>query len=483
MTQVILKPILHKDAYTRAVEKPVLDYFREAIFAPLFNLLENAGVPVDPKYQEIRFDQEGRDNEAAMKMYDKALGGAGLPRSAMPQIAPEMRGALVTFLQYKGCDYTETDYLPTSLKPAQEGYYPDAVERGREFLGQDDSPILISGDGFLLDGHHRWTTALLYAPDVPLTVWMFHRPLRTMLRYLNEFGGTTHENAASTSAVRSALESGRIHYADGKFTGRFSSAISKELKTFGATFNAEQATWSIPIGNLPMDLSGAIAASLDKSRHLHEDVIQTLVQMEQNLPAAPLGLGIDLSAAVDRVIVDAGRQFLSSVAHVDGIGVPAEFTPTMRKQLNEQLTQSLELSVKDFTQEMVSDLRQLVEENALKGMRTDRLARIIEARFGVTKRKAEFLADQETGLLMAKYRQARYADLGSQEYVWMCTLGPDGKPDARVRPDHAALNGRRFAYSSPPVVDRATGRRCNPGEDFRCRCVPKAIINLLAAAA
>lgn len=481
MNQRVLAPVLHKDAYTREVEKPVLAYFRE-IFAPLFIQLEAAGVPVDPKYQAIKFDEEGRENAKAMELYDPALGGLGLPRNELPQIAPEMRGALITFLAYKGVDFQEMMLLPSELKPTQEGFYPDAVERGRKFIGEDDSPLLVASDGHLLDGHHRWTTALFYAPNTPLRCWVFGRPVRTMLKFLNSFGGTVHENAMATGAVRSALESGQIHYADGKFTGRFSSAISKELRTFGAKFNAEQKTFSIPVGELPLDLSSSIAASIDKSRHLHEDVIQTLVQMEQNLPAAPIGLGLDLAAAVDRVVVDAGRQFLASVAHVDGIGVPAEFTPAMRKQLNQELTQSLELSVKDFTQEMVADLRQLVEQNALKGMRSDKLAAIIEAKFGVTKRKAEFLADQETGLLMAKYRQARYQDIGSQEYVWECSLA-NGRPDARVRPDHAKLQGRRFAWTNPPVCDTATGRRCNPGEDFRCRCVAKAIINLQALAA
>lgn len=476
MTQVILRPLLHKDAYTRAVEGPVLDYFREVIFGPLFAQLAEAGVPVDPKYQAIEFDEEGRENGKEMEMYDPALGGLGLKRKEMPQVEPEMRGAVISYLIGRGMGYREMELRPGQIKPTQEGFYPEAVERGRKFLGQDDSPLFVASDGHLLDGHHRWTTALIHAPDSRLLCWVFDRPVRTMLRLMNDFGGTTHENAMAISAVRAGLESGRIHYADGKFTGRFSSAISKELRSFGATFNADQKTFSLSIRALPIDLSASITASIDKSRRLHEEVIQTLVQMEAHLPAAPLGMGLTLSRAVDRVVIDAGREFLSSVTTA-GIGVPADFTPAMRKQLTEQLTSNLDLYVKDFTENMVRDLRQLVEENALTGMRSDKLARIIEAKFGVSKRKAEFLADQETGLLMAKYRQSRYQDIGVQEYIW------ETSKDKRVRDDHHALQGRRFSFNTPPVCDTATGRRCNPGEDYRCRCVPKAIVNLLASAA
>lgn len=476
MSQKVLAPILHKDAYTNAVAREVVAWFREAVFTPLLIELHAAGVPLNPKYQGIEFDEEGRENSGPMEMYDDALGGLGIKRGDMPQIPSEAQGALITFLAARGITFEEVELRPGQIKPTQEGFYPEAVARAKEFLGEPARALLVSKDGHLLDGHHRWTAALLHAPDDKIRCFVFSERVRGMLRAMRQFPSAGRENAAATGAVRAALQSGRIHYADGKFTGRFSSEISKELRTFGATFNPEQATFSIPVQNLPTELSSAIVDSLAKSRHLHEDVIQTLVQMEANIAVAPVGLGVSLSATVDRIIVDAGRQFIASVAtDATGIGIPAEFTPAMREQLTRELTESLDLAVKDFTQDMVKDLRQLVEENALTGLRTDKLARIIEAKFGVSKRKAEFLADQETGLLMAKYRQARYQDIGVQEYIWSTSH------DVRVRPDHAALDGRRFNFNSPPVCDRATGRRCNPGEDFRCRCVPRPIVNLAAA--
>lgn len=342
MNQKVLRPIVHKDAYTRAVESEVLEYFREVLFMPLLIELMNAGVEVDPQYQAIKYDETGREN-------------------------------------------------------------------------------------------------------------------------------------AATDAVRAALKSGRIHYADGVFSGDFNAAISRELHTFGATFNPSTKTFSIPIGQMPPQLTDAAVDSIARSRHLHEDVISTLAEIERNVAVSPIGLGAALSAKVDRVIVDAGRQFIQSVA-TQGVAIPPEFTPTMREQMTRELTQNLDLYVKDFTVDMTKELRQLVEENALNGARTDKLAKIIESRFGVTKRKAEFLADQETGLLMAKYREARYADIGVQEYIWSTSH------DVRVRKDHASLDGKRFFFSAPPITNKDTGARNNPGEDYRCRCVPRPIVNLSAPA-
>lgn len=475
MSPKVLRPIVHKDAYTRAIEAPVLAWMWEAVFAPLFVLLDNAGVPIDPKYQAIRFDEEGRENShRSMELFDDALGGLGLERNELPQIAPEAQGALINFLQARGVTFEETELRPGQIKPCQKGFYREAVEKAKQFIGEPARALLVSRDGYLLDGHHRWAAHLFYAPETKLRVFMFSARVREMIRLLHEFPSSTRENAAATSAVRAALESGAIHYADGVFSGKFSAAISRELRLFGATWHASTKTFRLPQASLPVSINAAVVDSINKARHLHEDVISTLAAMEGNIIAAPMGMGVALSQAVDRVVIDAGRQFIASVA-TEGIRIPAEFTPAMRKQFAAELTNNMELSVKNFSVDMVKELRSLAEQNGFAGARTDKLAAIIESRFGVSKRKAEFLADQETGLLMAKYRQARYQDIGVQEYIWSTSH------DVRVRPDHRLLDGRRFSYASPPVVDRATGRRCNPGEDFRCRCVPRPIVNLQAA--
>ena len=67
--------------------------------------------------------------------------------------------------------------------------------------------------------------------------------------------------------------------------------------------------------------------------------------------------------------------------------------------------------------------------------------------------------------MVSKYRQIRYEDVGIRRYMWS-TSG-----DVRVRHDHKELNGKIFYFDNPPITDKATGARNNPGEDFGCRCV------------
>ncbi len=130
----------------------------------------------------------------------------------------------------------------------------------------------------------------------------------------------------------------------------------------------------------------------------------------------------------------------------------------------------MNLQIKNFTDKMIVQLRDEVEQSALGGYRFEDLAKRVETRYGVAQNKARFIAQQETSLFLAKQRESRFSEVGCVEYIW------SGVGDERERHDHKALNGRRFRYDDPPVVDVRTGRKANPGQDFGCRCADRPIL-------
>jgi SPP1 gp7 family putative phage head morphogenesis protein len=165
------------------------------------------------------------------------------------------------------------------------------------------------------------------------------------------------------------------------------------------------------------------------------------------------------------------KQFIRTVPALESISVPVVITPEMRAAITSELTENLELYIKKFASAEIPELRGLVERNAFAGGRTPQLARIIEARWGVSKRKAKFLADQETSLLVSKYREHTYKRIGVQRYVWSSSR------DERVRTEHRALDGKIFAFDDPPPSG-SKGEKQNPGEPFGCRCTAIPILNL-----
>ncbi len=354
MSERVLQPIQHRDAYTRAVEREVAAYFEEAIFAPLFVILRDAGVSTDPAFQAIKFDEFGR--------------------------------------------------------------------RENSFL--------------------------------------------------------IRLNAGT--AIERAIREGRINYADGVFSGRFSSATSKELLAAGAKFDREAKVFKIDPAAVPLELRGILATAAANTAAVNVAVLGTLEAIAENVPLARALLA-SVTDTLEKIEGDLGRQLVETASSMTprGVALAPTIDPATRARLRAEFTENLDLGIKGFAAERIPELRRRVEENALQfGGRVDRLAKIIEAEFGVAKRKAEFLADQETGLLVSKYRAVKYGELGIDDYIWSTSH------DARVRPSHRVLDGKRFSFSRGALVSDPgqPARYLNPGEDWRCRCVPRPLVNLAAIA-
>lgn len=121
--------------------------------------------------------------------------------------------------------------------------------------------------------------------------------------------------------------------------------------------------------------------------------------------------------------------------------------------------------IKSIPMEQLGRVRELVEGAVIRGeappggMRAE-----LQKIGGITKRRAQFIARDQTAKLNGQLTQARNQSVGIVEYVWR-TSG-----DGRVRPSHASKNGKRFRWDTPPPD---TG---HPGQDYQCRCVARSVI-------
>lgn len=128
--------------------------------------------------------------------------------------------------------------------------------------------------------------------------------------------------------------------------------------------------------------------------------------------------------------------------------------------------------IKTIPQKTLDKMRDAIKSGFVSGESSKTIAEQIREAYNVDKRRAQFIARDQTAKLNAQITREQQADAGVDEYVWR-TAG-----DSRVRDSHKALNGKRFKYGVPPVVDKKTGRRANPGQDFQCRCVALPVLNL-----
>ena len=125
--------------------------------------------------------------------------------------------------------------------------------------------------------------------------------------------------------------------------------------------------------------------------------------------------------------------------------------------------------IKTIPADTLGDMRVIVKEGFVNGKSTTKIMKEIQHKYNVGKSHAQFLARDQIGKLNASINEAQQRDAGIEEYIW------DDCGDSRVRESHKALNGKRFRWDDPPVVDVKTGRRCHPGQDYRCRCRAKPV--------
>jgi len=102
-------------------------------------------------------------------------------------------------------------------------------------------------------------------------------------------------------------------------------------------------------------------------------------------------------------------------------------------------------------------LEALVQNSVHSGLRVEELRKQLEELDGVSKRRAEVIARDQTGKYNGKMTEIRHQEIGVKAYFWRTT------GDGRVRDSHRARDGKRFLYSRPPA-DGA------PGIPVQCRC-------------
>lgn len=274
---------------------------------------------------------------------------------------------------------------------------------------------------------------------------------------------------ARASPLAEALRSGKIRYELGAFRGRFSAAVSKELKRLGAKWDPKARSFRIPRGELPAYINLAIVQS--ETSHA-ERLAKVQTTLSQILPEKISGL-IDSVSIFKKIIVKTDRDIAKSLK---AITIPPKITDTAAERIAKEWSQNLDLYIKDFTDSEILNLRKSVQKNFEAGNRFETLIHSIQRSYGVTERKAHFLARQETNLLISKFKETRYTEAGVTHYRWRCVVGSPAHP---VRPSHKALDGKIFRWDDPPITtaDGEPVRRNNPGQDYNCRCMAVPVLN------
>lgn len=150
---------------------------------------------------------------------------------------------------------------------------------------------------------------------------------------------------------------------------------------------------------------------------------------------------------------------------------------------NEALNTVIEASIYDNTrlirsipEQYLSQVESIVVTNTRAGIRSSAIASQLADQFGVTERRAKFIARDQTAKVNSAVAQKRIIASGFEYFQWRTSR------DSRVRDRHRAIAdkvteyGRGvYRYDNPPLSDK--GEPILPGTDYQCRCTQRPVSN------
>lgn len=144
-------------------------------------------------------DIRGETIDREWTAFTPESGTLNVPRADMPQIKAEDRSAMVQFLKARGIDYTKKSFPAASLKPTQAEFSEAKVQKAKDYEGGNRA-ILVSSDGYLLDGHHQWLAARDAGEEVRAI--QLDAPIRDLLKVVPEMpSATTADGSTDTKPV------------------------------------------------------------------------------------------------------------------------------------------------------------------------------------------------------------------------------------------------------------------------------------------
>ena len=140
-------------------------------------------------------------------------------------------------------------------------------------------------------------------------------------------------------------------------------------------------------------------------------------------------------------------------------------TPGMRDTLKATLQQNVEL-IKSIPQQYLKNVQGDVMRSIQAGRDMGPLAKQLQAQYGVTKRRAAFIARSQNNLATGAMDRARKLELGLTKSKWR-----HSRAGKEPRPTHLANDGKLYDtakgwYDPDPKVRR----HIFPGELINCRC-------------
>lgn len=158
--------------------------------------------------------------------------------------------------------------------------------------------------------------------------------------------------------------------------------------------------------------------------------------------------------------------------------LPGRFiTPENRQIVEAAISENVSL-IKSIPERYFTDINGAVMRSISGNLSKGSLQESIERVGGVTKRRAQLIAQDQTRKLYQNLNLREFQRRGIKKFKWKHHAG-SREPRLYHEMDWpTGLNNGIFDLDNPPVIDKRTGERGYPGQLPYCRCTMAAVIDM-----
>jgi len=154
-----------------------------------------------------------------------------------------------------------------------------------------------------------------------------------------------------------------------------------------------------------------------------------------------------------------------------GFSVEFKMTRAQRDVLNATVNENVAL-IKSIPAQYLTQVEGIVMRGVSTGRDLAQITKDLQEQHGVTRRRAAFIARDQSNKATASLSRARMVEIGVEEAIWVHSGG--GK---HPRPSHLKAGRDRVRYDvKEGWLDPAVGKHILPGELINCRCIGRAVI-------
>lgn len=163
------------------------------------------------------------------------------------------------------------------------------------------------------------------------------------------------------------------------------------------------------------------------------------------------------------------RRQLKTILKDGGITVRMQVTPAQRDVLQASIAENVAL-IKSIPSQHFTAIEGMVMRSVSAGRDLQQLTKDLQKQFGVTRKRAAFIARDQNAKATAAFTRTRQMELGIKRAMWLHSHA--GK---QPRPTHVAMDGKTYDVNRG-MWDKDEGAWVFPGQLISCRCVSRTIV-------